>query len=543
MLFVEALERRTVLTAWWQNAANHYDIDANGVADGADVYVLDQELRAHGERELPAPNGPVPNYWDVDGDNQIRWIDQAMLLHFLTGTLEQHEINQAAEEAESMEGGGGMSSMSGYELTLNPVGNVTEGVAFGLTGSVSPPGSYLISANINWGLSPGNGSTGSVGTAPDGTFTVPHIYFDDGPAPGNGTPTDGETITFSGTIFGSPVYDETTATVSNVAPVPQLMLTNDNSPVGGPRWEVSGSIPGPAGMTDLHTITIDWGDGSPPTVINSVPTNQPFTTEPPHRYRPRQIHEGPIPYVVTVNVVDDDTGAAPPWQSLAPQYVLDLDIDANNNEQIEPADDPIEDIAPGRYLTINMDDDNENGIPDRNESGPIAEEDDLEPLLVGWVPRPDFNYTDWHLVLTMDPGPYLDQFGQYVSDVARFYTSEDKSVLVPFEPTAEGPGFDWIIGTDAIPPTLYIESLSPASIGLQLSLRSAQSAMHVDEDLVVFLAPGVDVDCDSNNDGAITEDEDPIEEEHPGCFVPRNHHPAGRGSRRTGVQGHVLDRL
>ena len=29
-LFVEALERRTLLTAWWQNAANHYDIDANG---------------------------------------------------------------------------------------------------------------------------------------------------------------------------------------------------------------------------------------------------------------------------------------------------------------------------------------------------------------------------------------------------------------------------------------------------------------------------------------------------------------------------------
>ena len=448
----------------------------------------------------------MPNYWDVDGDNHIRWIDQAMLLHFLTGTMEQHEINQAAKEAESMEGGGGMSNMSGYELTLNPVGNVTEGVAFGLTGSVSPPGSYLISANINWGLSPGNGSTGSVGTAPDGSFTVPHIYFDDGPAPGNGTPMDGETITFSGTIFGSPVYDETTATVSNVAPVPQLMLTNDNSPVGGPRWEVSGSIPGPAGMTDLHTITVHWGDGSPPTVISNEPTNDTFLTEPPHRYRPRQIHEGPIPYPVTVNVVDDDTGSAAPWQSLAPQYVLDLDIDANNNEQIEPADDPIEDIAPGRYLTINMDDDNENGIVDHKEViGPFPEEDDLEPLDIGWVPRPGFDYTNWHLVLTMDPGPYLDQYGQYVSDVARFYTSEDKAVLVPFEPTAEGPGFDWIIGTDAIPPTLYIESLSPASIGLQLSLRSAQSAMHVDEDLVVFLAPLADLDTDSDNNHVLEE--------------------------------------
>lgn len=495
-----------MLTAWWQNAANQYDIDANGVADGADAYFLDQELRAHGERVLTAPNGPVQHYWDVDGDNQIRWIDQVILLHYLTGTLEQHETNQAAKDAELTESGGGISSMSGYEVSLNPVGNVAEGTAFDLTGSVSPPGSYLIEATINWGLSPGNGSQGSIGTAPDGSFTVPHIYFDDGPAPGNGTPSDGETITLSGTILDSAVYAETNATVHNVIPAPELVLTNDNSPVGGPRWEVSGSIPGPAGMTDLHTVTIHWGDGSPPTVLNSVPTNQTFNTEPPHRYLPRQIHEGPIPYLMTVTVVDDDTGAAPPWQPQVPQYVLDLDNDANNNDLIEPADDPIEHYAPGRYLTVNMDDDNANGIVDHKEViGPFPEEDDLEPLHIGWAPRPGFNYTDWRLVLTMDPAPYLDQYGQYVSDVARFYTSPDKAVLVPFEPTAEGPGFDWVIGSEPIPPVLYIESLSPARISLQLSLRTPQSSMHVDEDLVVFLAPLADLDTDSDNNHVLEE--------------------------------------
>jgi hypothetical protein len=97
-LLLEPLEPRTLLTTWWQNAANPYDIDASGVADGADVYVLDQELRAHGERALNAPNGPVQHYWDVDGDNRVSWIDEEILLHNLTGTLEQHEINEAAND-------------------------------------------------------------------------------------------------------------------------------------------------------------------------------------------------------------------------------------------------------------------------------------------------------------------------------------------------------------------------------------------------------------------------------------------------------------
>jgi hypothetical protein len=206
---------------------------------------------------------------------------------------------------------------------------------------------------------------------------------------------------------------------------------------------------------------------------------------------------------MTVTVVDDDTGSAE-WQPTVPQYVLDVDNDADNNDLIEPADDPIENIAPGRYLTVNMDDDNVNGIVDHKESGPIAQEDDLEPLDIGWMPRPGFDYTDWHLVLTMYPAPSLDQYGNYVG-VAKFYTSPRKAGLVPFEQTAEGPGFDWIIGSDPIPARLYIESIAPAKINLRLSLRTPGSGISADDDQLVFLAPLADLDTDSDNNHVLEE--------------------------------------
>jgi hypothetical protein len=497
-LFLEPLEdRRLLAAAPYQNAADPYDVNVDGAADGTDLWLLDTELKANGERSLTNPNGPVQYFWDVNGDRDLTWVDLEFNLRFQTDTL-QGEAPKSGGGKNSGSGSGGVSTLSVYTVTLNPVGNVNENAPFSLMGTVSPtpPPGTMFMPTVNWGQSPGNGGPPmQVMIDSQGHFQIGHIYFDDGASPGNGTPSDLSTITLSGSILGSPVSAQTTATVNNVNPVPQIVLTNTNDPQGGPEWQVSGYVQDASPM-DKHTVTIDWGDGSAPVVITNLSTNQPFPTVPPHRYAPRQIHEVdgsgvPLPYIVTATIVDDDTGSAS-WSDEAPAYVFDLDNDAENDWDIDADDDPIEATPPGRFLVVNMDDDNANQMPDGQEAGPVSGEDDLEPLLVGWQPRPDFDYTGWHVVLTMDPPPVLDPYtGELEATVANFYTGSDKSGPLTFEQTAFGPGFDWIIGTDPIPSTVYIEAIAGTELGLpidlQLGLLTPQEDV-ADDDNVVFAA-------------------------------------------------------
>lgn len=69
---------------------------------------------------------------------------------------------------------------------------------------------------------------------------------------------------------------------------------------------------------------------------------------------------------------------------------IDLDVDSDNTNGTEPPDrspgeDSIEDTAgqPGKLILVNDDDDNFNGIPDKDEDGTITQEqDDLVPLVL-----------------------------------------------------------------------------------------------------------------------------------------------------------------
>ncbi len=66
--------------------------------------------------------------------------------------------------------------------------------------------------------------------------------------------------------------------------------------------------------------------------------------------------------------------------------LVDLDTDSDNDGIIGVTDDPIENQFPGRYLWPNADDDNDNDIPDMNESGPIANENDLAKIQLSVLP-------------------------------------------------------------------------------------------------------------------------------------------------------------
>jgi hypothetical protein len=416
--------------------------------------------------------------------------------------------------------------MSGPTVTLTPV-TVNEGQAFVLAGTVSPPAQYMIQGSVNWGTSPGSGSESfTVYTNSSGAFSLPHVYYDDGPSPGNGTPSDAATITLSGTIMGqggsSPVNASTTATVQNVNPVPQLGLIN-YMPYGGPQWKLSGTIDD-AGLSDLHDIAIDWGDGSPPTIIEDWPTRTQF--ERVHQYPSNDEAGVPRNFLVSVSVVDDDTGAAP-WSDDAPMYLLDLDNDADNDWDIDGDDDPIEHLPPGRYVLVNDDDDNANGIADGTEAGPISGEDDLEPFKIKWAPadRPELDYYNgWNLTLVVHgPGVQL-------------WSNPDKTGPQVLQEYPPGWGLNWVIGVDPIPSTLYLEALSattPGGIQLDLLLTSPQWGP-TDGDVVVFTAlplPTVDLDTDSDNNHVLEEsdleDQDEATRPHPigipGKIILRNH--------------------
>ncbi len=382
-------------------------------------------------------------------------------------------INPAASSVtvtiDDVAAGGGGSGGGSTTLTLSVPANVNEGDGFLLTAQLSTPGYYQINVMVDWGATPGAGPVGFSGTtSADGSFTIGHQYFDDGPAPGNGTPQDVQSITLTGTATQftpqGPVYyplsGVTSTTIHNVAPNPVFDIYN-YMPIGGSDWVASFTYQD-VGLTDLATFEINWGDGSPSMVGSGLEVGD--TLWQVHRYPP----DG-LAYTITMTITDDDTGVVTYSEGFG-LYLFDLDNDANNNGEIAPSDECYEPPTPGpgRYISVNADDDNENLIPDMDETGPILGEDDLEPFLVRWIGiRPDINdYYGWHITLRV---PYQEPDQYYVNP--RIWLSSDKSGS-PLQPEylADGYEIEWTIGVDPIPTTLYLEARTAASIGMRLRL-------------------------------------------------------------------------
>jgi hypothetical protein len=320
---------------------------------------------------------------------------------------------------------------------------------------------------------------------------------DDGPGPENDPDPKVEEIDVEIEVWGedeqAKVSNSTTLNVHNVDPTfidpysdpedPEYLIDIYDYPPGGPDFVVSGVFYDP-GSLDTHVITIDWGDGTAPTVF--VPIN--YSVAATHRYAP----DG-LDHTITVTVVDDDTGIGTYTEEIS-MYLLDLDNDADNNGAINEADDPIEHVPPGAFVGVNADDDNENGVLDMLDLGTVSGENDLEEFHLRWQPAdrpyaPVNNYIGWHVVLTMFPGP-----DTYTGEPpAKIYLSEDKGTPLALANTPAGYLVSWIVGTSTPPSMLYLEALIPTQIDLSLKLCPPTSQPEdpgtpVDEDLVVFTA-------------------------------------------------------
>lgn len=365
-------------------------------------------------------------------------------------------------------------------ISVSSPGTVNEGQDFNLQAAVSPPAMYMISGTVNWGTSPGMGSESfTTMTNADGQFSLPHQYWDDGESPGNGTSSDSETITVTiGSLVGT-----TTATVANVAPTGSDFQLINESPLGGPTWRVEGFIQDVLPNGDVLDVTIDWGDDSAPTVLEGLPPTSSIYQE--HTYP----HDGQT-YNVQVTVEDDDTGQWL-WSKALEMYLLDVDVDSDNDGEISADDELVEAFAPGAYIGVNKDDDDQNEVADMNQVGPITGENDLEEIRVAFTPsnNPQVNnYLGWYVGLVPYPGPALDASTFEVDPAgAVLYGGPDKSDPASYIETPYGRAVVWVVGSGPISETLYVEARAAGFMSFTLHLMNP-NWFSVDTDSAVMTA-------------------------------------------------------
>ncbi len=156
----------------------------------------------------------------------------------------------------------------------------------------APSASHTVT--INWG----DGSAPSVLNIPAGPrgFTAEHIYEDDRPS---GTPLDRYTISIfvSNDVTGATGFGSTIVDIANVSPVLVSPLSLSNSQAQeGDVITVSGTFVDPG--SDVHTLRINWGDGSPIQLVQLPVGARSFNI--PHAYADDAS-------LITVELSDDDS--------------------------------------------------------------------------------------------------------------------------------------------------------------------------------------------------------------------------------------------
>ncbi len=147
---------------------------------------------------------------------------------------------------------------------------------------------------VDWG----DGSQPGVYALGAREFAVPHRYDDEGVYPVTATVSDNGGGTSTRSVE---------AKVRNVAPF-DIQVRPDGSNVDeGATVDYAIRFTDP-GIRDSHTVTVDWGDGSPVQTVPVVPTKR--GVEVPHRYQDNGTQR------IRVRVSDDDNGRSDGMQSI-----------------------------------------------------------------------------------------------------------------------------------------------------------------------------------------------------------------------------------
>ncbi len=171
-----------------------------------------------------------------------------------------------------------------------------------LSGEFVDPGTLdTFTVVIDWG--DGTEATTLELEAGERSFDADHVYADDDPA---GTSSDAYAIQVSVTDDDLGRGEaEAEVTVSNVAPS-ALTLEHESSIDEDGTLHLAGEFVDP-GVDDTFTVTVDWGDGSEPTVLDLEAGERSFEAS--HQYLDDDPTATPSDvYTVTVTVEDDDLG-------------------------------------------------------------------------------------------------------------------------------------------------------------------------------------------------------------------------------------------
>ncbi len=179
---------------------------------------------------------------------------------------------------------------------------------------------------------------------------------------------------------------------------------------------------------------------------------------------------------------------------------LDVDIDSNNDNVIADDDDTFEDLAPGKIILFNGDDDNENGTPDIDD-GSVENEDDLVEIRLSFSTG------------TLPDGSQfvLDEVGENRN--LRIWDSEtkDDEINLPFIFYVGMPAEDVPPNTNIFE-TIYAEGIEPGESMLSFDLFSSSgepyceicrdeislTVIKVDIESIVFLGDHGYVDSNLN---------------------------------------------
>src|SRR6185295_4299429 len=165
-----------------------------------------------------------------------------------------------------------------------------------LSGSITDPDAGdAFTLTVDWG----DGSQPQIFNYPAGTtsFIETHQYRDDNPT---ATPSDNYTINLAlGDGTGSDT-DSTPITVNNAAPTLNNLAVNPSTISVGGTTTLSGTV-NDAGTLDTHELTINWGDGSPNSVINLAAGVTAFSVN--HQYNAGGA------FTISLTATDDDGGS------------------------------------------------------------------------------------------------------------------------------------------------------------------------------------------------------------------------------------------
>ena len=190
--------------------------------------------------------------------------------------------------AAGSDGGGPGSTEDCIDITLVAPPTVTVGDGSGSAGTTNEGSAFPISATSSSGTTAWTESSG-------------HCTFADPSSPSTSVTCDDNgvyTLMFTASDgVNPPVSGSEALTVQNVAPTPTLTLSPGPYPVGA-SLTASVSIADP-GVLDTEVCDVNWGDGSPDTII---PADAARMCSVPHAYA------NPGPYTISVVVTDKDGG-------------------------------------------------------------------------------------------------------------------------------------------------------------------------------------------------------------------------------------------